>query len=270
MNNLTAYFNEMSLQDACDAKFETLLKLGMPADLLRDLHGICNMSLGARGVYQYLHIEDELFTRIYGEGEIGRDGVKRFVYPFVVGQQIPDGVVEVCGPIGTQTSKWHYETLQQHAALVAANACDEGLHPKMAVALAVLHDIGKKYTAATNKYGGVCFHGHAKVSAFIAAHWLSHWMYPMDWETMRNVVAVTYAHMLPHDTWKDNDQARGEFYRELVAFCDGNKDDAADLMSLIATFEKCDVGVETEVFTPELVAKIKRGEDLILNTRVCS
>lgn len=278
MNNLTDYFNDMSLRDAYDADFDTLLKMGMPADLIERLHDICSMSLGARGVYQFLNVEDELFTRIYGEGEIGDDGVKRFVYPFVAGKVIPEDVKEVFGPIGTQTSKWHYETLQQHVALVAANAVEAGLPPKLAVALAVLHDIGKKYTSATNKVGGVCFYGHAKVSAFIAAHWLANWMYPMDWEMMRDIVVVVYAHMFPHTTWKDKTHwktgkpvnYRQDFYEELLAFCEGDKEATNRLMEIIDTFEKCDVGVETEVIPPEIEQKIKRGEDLILNTTVCS
>lgn len=278
MDNLSSYFKDMSLSDAVGAKYETLCNLGMPARLLQELHGICKMSLGAVGVYQFLHIEDDLFTTIYGEGEIGNDGVKRFVFPFVKGKQIPDGIKEVCGPIGTQTSKWHQENLQQHAALVAANAVDAGMHPTMAVALAVLHDIGKKYTAATNKFGGVCFYGHAKVSAFIAAHWLTNWMYPLNQEMVRDITLVIYAHMFPHDTWPTTKHwktgepvdYRGDFYKELLDYFGGNKVEADHIMELIDTFEKCDIGVEDEVFSAETKEKIKRGEKLILETVVRS
>ena len=280
MNNLTAYFKNMTLKEAYDAKFETLLKAGMPADLLKDLNDICNMSLGVKGAYQFLHIEDKLFTDIYGGGEIGSDGVKRFVYPFVADKKIPDDIREAYGPIGTQTSKWHYETLQQHVALVAANAVDAGIEPKLAVALAVLHDIGKKYTSATNKVGGVCFYNHAQVSAFIATHWLSNWTYPMDWDEMGDeIIVVIYAHMYPHTTWKGTKHwktgapvdYRGDFYKELLAFCDGDKERANHFMATVDTFEKCDVGVEAiDGFTPEIEQKIKRGEDLILNTKVAS
>ena len=278
MNNLTEFFNNMSLSDAASAKFETLCDLGMPAKLLQGLHEICSMSLDAVGAYQFLHAEDNLFTTIYGEGEVGSDGAKRFVFPFVKGKQIPAGISAVSGPIGTQTSKWHQENLQQHAALVAANAVDAGIDPTMAVALAVLHDIGKKYTAATNKFGGVCFYGHAKVSAFIVAHWLKNWTHPLSSEMVRDITLVVYAHMFPHDTWNvtthwktgEPVDYRGDFYRELQDYLGGDKAEASHIMALIDIFEKCDVGVEDAVFSEEIKQQIKRGEDLILKTVVCS
>lgn len=278
MENLTAFFNHMSLQDAVDAKYETLCNLGMPAKLLQDFHDVCSMSMDTVDAYQFLHAEDNLFADIYDSGEIGDDGVKRFVFPFVKGKQIPEGIKEVCGPVGTQTSKWHQENLQQHAALVAANAVDAGINPTMAVALAVLHDIGKKYTAATNKFGGVCFYGHAKVSAFIVAHWLKNWTHPLSSEMVRDITLVVYAHMFPHDTWNvtthwktgEPVDYRGDFYRELQEYLGGDKAEANRIMALIDIFEKCDVGVEDAVFSEEIKQQIKRGEDLILKTVVCS
>ena len=278
MNNLTVFLNDMSLSNAASAKFETLCDLGMPAKQLQSLHDVCSMSLDTVGAYQFLHAEDDLFTAIYGEGEVGSDGAKSFVFPFVKGKQIPDGIREVCGPIGTQTSKWHQENLQQHAALVAANAVDAGIKPTMAVALAVLHDIGKKYTAATNKFGCVCFYGHAKVSAFIVTHWLRNWKHSLSSEMARDITLVVYAHMFPHDTWNvtthwktgEPVDYRGDFYKELQEYLGGDKAEANRIMALIDIFEKCDVGVEDAAFSEEIKQQIKRGEDLILNTVVCS
>ena len=84
--------------------------------------------------------------------------------------------------------------------------------------------------------------------------------------------------MFPHDTWNvtthwktgEPVDYRGDFYRELQDYLGGDKAEASRIMALIDIFEKCDVGVEDVVFSEEIKQQIKRGEDLILKTVVCS
>ena len=265
---LTPYFGKMSLAQSWEGDYDLLAQAGMPTKQLGFLRDICeDVPTEPATVYNFLVEDDSLFRSIYGSGRFCGSCHEFFVYPFVVGKKIPEDIEEVCGPIGIQTSKWHKETIQQHVGLVAANLVDAGISEDLAVTLSVLHDIGKKYTTATNKVGAICAYNHGKVSAFIAGHWLrqiySRWM-------AKEIVATIYGHMLPHDTWNvtthwktgEPVDYRRDFYEgELLSYCDNDKAFADRIMSLIDIFSECDRGVSE--FNPIILERITRGQELI-------
>lgn len=228
----------------------------MTGEQLNMLNQICgNYPGNISAVYDFLSEEDELFRNIYSESfSVG--GEEHFVYPFVEQQAIPDDVVERVGPIGLQTSMYHQESLREHVALVAANLVDAGVDRQMAAYLAVLHDVGKKYTAATNKKGEISFFNHAPLSAFITGRWLR----SVDEPMAKTLVAVIYAHTRAH-FWKKKPDDRQKYFGELLAFYGGDEQCAEKAMSLIEKLNVCDEGV-TE-FTPKFWEKVERGESLI-------
>ena len=265
--NLTKVFEKMTLEQIETAPFSTMIESGMPLELLKPFERIWRQKMLPRDIYNTFFTEpDDLFTAIYGNGGFV-NGERQYIYPFGC-NKVPEGISEVHGPIGIQTSKWHHETMQQHVALVAANLVDHEVDPWLAVALATLHDVGKKYTISTNKRGEISFYGHARVSAFIASYWLK--QLNVDERLAKTIVATVYAHMDAHELWKEGgvkDWKTGEmvdhrarFWEELVAFC-GDEDLARQIMKLIDTFSKCDEGVDDLSLVED---RIKRGERLIL------
>lgn len=283
--NLKDYIAGLPLDKAYyNAAFAYLEEREAPPMWIDRLEIICSQSLGMKQAYDFLDKEDLLFGEIYGKwAKELVDGRWHYTYPFVEGQQIPDGTREVVGPVGTQTSKWHKESLKQHAAYVVANLVKEtDLDVETAVRLGVLHDVGKKYTSATNKHGGICCHEHAKVSAVIASCWL-HKLPP---EQRKTVFAVIYAHMFPQNEWnpekkqslnratladhhrlyRDPEQVKAGFYKELVSFLNGDVHWADRIMDLVYVFAKCDKGI-TE-FTPDVLERIKLGEAIIRGAKI--
>ena len=232
----------------------------LTGEQLNVLNQICgNYPGNASAVYDFLSEKDELFRNIYSESfSVG--GEEYFIYPFVEQQVIPDDVVERAGPIGLQTSMYHRESLQEHATLVAANLVDAGVDRQTAAYLAVLHDVGKKYTAATNKKGEISFFNHAPLSAFITGRWLR----SVDERMAKLLVAVIYAHFRAH-FWKKKPDDRQKYFGELLAFYDGDEQCAEEVMSLIEKLNVCDEGV-TE-FTPKFWKKTESGEGII---RACT
>lgn len=249
---LSPYFKNLPLAEAWEGDFGLLSMNGMPPGQLRLLMDICrNVPADTKAIYDFLIEKDPLFRDIYGNGTFINQE-EQFVFPFVSGE-IPEGIKEVTGPIWTQTSIYHQETLLQHVELVAAHLIDEGVDEELAVLLAVLHDVGKKYTSATNKVGGVCYYNHAELSAFIAGHWLRA---SLDKKLAKEIVAVIYAHMLPKISWNvEKHWKTGEpvnfaqdFYGQLLRYCENDEVSADRIFSLIRQFALCDNGV-TE-FTP--------------------
>ncbi len=270
--NLTQYFRNMSLKDAWEGDFGLLFKLGMPKEqiykLMHELDRIKDKSLDF--YLDYLREPDSLFRSIYGDGYIS-EGRKVYTYPFVEGKTIPDGIREVVGPVGTQTSIWHRETLREHACLVAANLCNQGHFDKAdALLLAVLHDIGKKYTAATNNKGGVCFYNHAELSAFIAGHLLR--KPDADNSRAKRLVAIIYGHMQPLTLWnQDTNWKTGEpvdykvrFLKEALSFFGEDYGLASETVTDIDLFKKCDEGVEKD--DPNIARRIKDGRCLFASS----
>ena len=262
---LTPYFKNLPLAAAWEGDFGLLSMNGMPPGQLKHLMDICkNVPENAKAIYDFLVEKDPLFRDIYGDGTLINQE-EQFVFPFITGKQIPEDIKEVTGPIGTQTSKYHQETLQQHVELVVAYLVDNEVDEELAIQLAVLHDVGKKYASATNNVGGICCYNHAEISAFIAGHWLRA---SLDEKSAKEIVAVIYAHMLPITSWNTKKHWRtGEpvdyaqdFYGQLLRYCENDKVSADRIFFLICRFAVCDNGV-TE-FTPAILEYIAKGHAL--------
>ena len=67
-----------------------------------------------------------------------------------------------------QTSKYHQEGLMDHIALVTRRMASASNYDTLAITIAILHDLGKKYTIKINAHGEVCYYGHEHLSALIA------------------------------------------------------------------------------------------------------
>ena len=263
---LTPYFRNMPLAAAWEGDFSLLSMAGMPPRQLVYLSDVCRDGpKSIIGMYEFLSKDDSLFHAIYGTGYI-LNLQHMYKYPFVAEKTIPNGVKEVVGPIGTMTSRYHRENLQQHASIVAANLVDAGMNKTTAALLAVLHDVGKKYTFATNKSGEICNYNHGELSAFIAGHWLRKLI---DEETAKVIVATIYGHMLPHNSWNVSTHwrtgepvnYRRDFFHQLLRFYRKDIVVSNSIMSMIDLFATCDRGV-TE-FTPGVMNRIERGRALI-------
>ena len=261
---LTKYFSKISLQKLWDASLDDFENIPETQRLM--LLAICeNRPANLEEIYHFLDQPDALFNDIYQEREV-RDSVFFYTYPFIHSAAIPDNIEEVIAPIGTQTSKYHHENLRDHVALVAANLVDAGLSSTLAVQLAVLHDVGKKYTAATNKVGDICYYNHEAVSALIAKYWLRG---TASQTTVKYIVATIYAHMLPYTDWQRATDFktglprdfRHEFELQLKDFYDGHHGDIQRTMELIDLLAKCDEGILE--MRPEYAQKIARGRELI-------
>lgn len=75
--------------------------------------------------------------------------------------------------LNLQTSRYHKETVMSHIALVVFNMThnydyDYDDIDELGIAIAILHDLGKKYTIKINNSGDICYYGHEKLSAEIA------------------------------------------------------------------------------------------------------
>lgn len=70
--------------------------------------------------------------------------------------------------LSVQTSKYHTEDLIDHISMVAARINRECSNDKVALAIAVLHDLGKKFTIKFNPANEICFYGHEEISAKLA------------------------------------------------------------------------------------------------------
>ena len=250
---VTKFFKGVSLSQIWRGDFRPLAENGMPEEQVNALRQVCENA--PKSVYEFLvDADDPLFRNIYGDGLIDIDGRTIFSYPLVKMKKMPADMKPATGPIGTQTSKYHQEDILQHVALVALNLVNNGVSEELAKKLALLHDVGKKYTSATNKIGEICFYGHAEVSAFIVAQWLKK-DESIDELTAKKIVAVTYGHMFAFLGYPEG------FQTELAILL-GDDDVAAETIDLIEKFSGCDEGV-TE-FTDEIMAKIATGQKLLL------
>ena len=153
------------------------------------LNRVINQQFGdIKSIYDFISEFDWLTYEIYGEPD--KDG---FVFPFAV-SKVKDGVTEYHGNIGDQTSSYHKETVAEHTAIVVANFVGQHICSELLTTIAVLHDVGKKYTSGTNNKGEVCFYGHDTVSAYLAGRWLYG---QFDDEDVKLIVAVIFGHMQP-------------------------------------------------------------------------
>ena len=267
--NLTPVFKGMTMKEAWEGDFNLLAKRGMPEEQVMALKAVVEdlKNRSVSEVFEFLADTDPLFHAIYG---YGKDDI--FVYPFVAGKEIPEGIKEVEGKVGDQSSKWHWESLLEHACYVCAKLKEQGYFSEAeAILLAVWHDIGKKYTSATNHVGGVCFYNHAAVSAFIAAKALVGSKLSVD--TGKRLVAIIFGHMQPLTLWNvDKDWQTGKpvdykmkFFKEMLDFFDGDYAMAGKIVGDIDIFKECDLGIAKEdIDKPEIREAIARGRELIL------
>ena len=180
-----------------------------------------------QGVENYLcslSQEDSLTKAIYGAADD-----TGLTYP-AAGKGVE---VLIHAPVGAQTSKYHKETVEQHILYVFYNACKESRDERFLL-LALLHDCGKKYTAATNKAGGLCFYGHDKVSAFLANLYLLQMGVPE--QDRRWIVTAIYYHMAPK-AWESMDEKAKTKNKDKLLRLLG-----PDLFDSICRFSKIDTG----------------------------
>ena len=114
--------------------------------------------------------------------------------------------------IWEQTSKYHKETLLEHIAMVVAWVSEDSNNDVGMQLVALLHDAGKKYTTWTNQKWELCFYGHEKVSAYLAAT-----IYRQLWfskEEAEPYVRIIHDHMLPFSERSQNKEKKDK-YREL-------------------------------------------------------
>lgn len=270
MKNISKFFKNLTLVDCVNGNYSALTKAGMPEEQIGRLRIICKIpKLDHKKAYCFLVEEDLLTSELYSPAE-SEDGSPFYKYGFI-DAAIPDNIKEVIGPLGIQTSKYHTEDLLQHVAIVATDLVDSGIPRERAIKLALFHDIGKKYTCATNKVGEICFYNHAQVSAFI----LSQWLRDEDRDESRKIIATIYAHMYPLTDWaieKDWRTGLPVFYRKgfyeslLINYCDYDSDMANEIMSLIDTLAKVDIGVHE--IDEKVKEKIARGQKLILGDSI--
>lgn len=268
--NFSSYFEGMKLGEAWSGDFDLLAKKGMPAEWIYDFKRICQMKmLTALDVHEFLDEEDCLVSTIYrGQEVYAKDGC--FFYPFVDDEEIPDGIERVNAHIGWLNNASREESLQEHACLVASLYSERLMHTRRVSAyLAAIHDIGQKYTAATNAKGELCFRNHAAVSAFIAGHWLRNRREAVPGKDQfmacdKMLVALVYAHMLP----KEDKYYEEKFWPEYADFIgmDNIKDTELHLEPIRVFSRQCDKSItsETDEETEHKYRKhIRRGEKII-------
>ncbi|MBR6964913.1 hypothetical protein IKH83_01215 [Candidatus Saccharibacteria bacterium] len=129
--------------------------------------------------------------------------------------------------------------------MVTVRLIRAGLSEIEATTLAVLHDIGKKYTAGTNKHGEACFYGHAAMGAILTAiqarclPWFT-----TTWEH-RTAVGLVYGHTFPYSEWPGHPGKKEEYFLELVELFRGEASFANRTMQLIEIFNTADIGCKT-------------------------
>ena len=90
---------------------------------------------------------------------------------------LKDGTMTEIYNLEYQKSKYHQEGLTEHIALVAHKMHQMTMFTsrkqnRIAVAIAILHDLGKKFTIKINQVGDVCYWNHESLSANLARDFL--------------------------------------------------------------------------------------------------
>lgn len=150
--------------------------------------------------------EDALTEKLYRKLDI--DGEIKLVFPQKKWKSLTPPYL---WKIWEQTSRYHKETILEHIAMVVAWISKDTNNDIKMQLVALLHDAWKKYTAWTNWKWEICFYGHEKVSAYLAAT-----VYHQLWFTKQEAepyVRIIHDHMLPFDRLKD--ESKKEKYREL-------------------------------------------------------
>lgn len=181
---------------------------------------------GVEAYFRSQSEEDALTRALYGDAD--KDGRVRF-------PAATDNVTLECiDRIGTQSSRYHGETVEEHIQLVFLYihriSADRNF-----LLMALLHDCGKKWTAGTNKRGEICFYGHDKLSALFANSYLKQ-MGVSD-EDREWIVTGIYYHMRPKK-WERMENAAREKIRHKFIQKHGEK-----LYWMLIAFAECDRGV---------------------------
>ncbi len=219
---------------------------------LTALKKVTKMSFkSVREMFEFSNQPDRLVETLYGApNEKGE-----FLYPPVPGSQ----VAAEWHPLGCQLSKYHMEDYRLHVSMVVAKVAEATNEDRLAILIAALHDIAKKYTFGLNKVGDVCFYGHEELGAYIVANWLHNMNVPEG--TVKIIFAVIAAHLRPKVEWKHTPENKEMFREELAEFLDGNTENIKMVMHLINIIDAADIGVlPGEKLDPTLV---ERGFSLI-------
>lgn len=198
--------------------------------------------------------EDALTEKIYKKLDI--DGETKLVFPQ---KKWKSWTPPYLWKIWEQTSRYHKETIAEHLAMVVAWISEDTNNDIRMQLVALLHDAWKKYTAWTNWKWELCFYGHEKVSAYLAAN-----VYRQLWFTKQEAepyVRIIHDHMLPFDRLKD--ESKKEEYRELYW------DYVTDSLTIL---NKNDLWITDEdVHNPERKKQkeqlIKRGNQILLTLK---
>lgn len=152
----------------------------------------------------------------------------------------------LAGAIGLQTGSHHIETLAEHVGLVCFELiANQQMSRRHAAILAVLHDIGKKYTTAINKKRHCCFYGHDRLSAYLAAHWLERYggRYDIEPQLAQWMVAAIWGHMLPRDEdWEHCPEKRTQFADMLANHFCHNYEAVRTTVDFTEVLSKADAG----------------------------
>lgn len=139
----------------------------------------------------------EFLKQIYISNEknklYGYETPKRTYGGYLIKHVNNDTCYSVISSLNVQTSKYHKETLLDHVALVTYNMIKKCGIDKLAVTIAILHDIGKKYTIKVNNNGDICYYNHELVSAQLAVDVMNNGNYTPD--EIKIVTAVIEAHL---------------------------------------------------------------------------
>ena len=164
-------------------------------------------------LYAFMESRDVLTDAIYGKP----DAEGKVTFPPAKSHP-KEGLVLKHSTIGDQTSQYHKESIAEHMALVTVKLRENGVSPRLAPVIAVMHDCAKKYTSCTNNRGEVSFYGHEVASAYLAVRWMQN-MGCFSEQEIKDVYIVTRGHMHPIKTWKDAPEKKAEFEQEVKDLC---------------------------------------------------
>ena len=166
--------------------------------------------------------------------------------------------------LNVQTSRYHKETVMDHIALVVYNMHRDygNTFGELAIAIAILHDLGKKYTIGINNIGDICYYGHEKLSAEIARNvitntdiYRNNLFTDEDVDTLYNVIY----HHLDLKLIKDEDM------KEI--YCQGFRQKYGKrALDYLVILDKEDQGIAdtNDLYSKETLDKIQIGTNIIM------
>lgn len=190
------------IYEAVSAEEIMELAHGEKADLLKEL--VPSMVQA----YQGEHFIEDLFAQDAVTEKLYPSSSSRITFPWAsrrtAQKAVEKGIQMYTGQFGDQTSQWHKETLIEHTYMDMYSIAVKEPHAEdltEAVLIAALHDVGKKYSGATNGRGEMSFWGHEKISAFLACGMLEALHYPDD--LVQEIVTVIFWHNIKQEEEED-------------------------------------------------------------------